>query len=211
MQGVRKYLIMLAAAACLTAPALAQQADYAPLSVGTRLTLTIAEPGYGIETYDTEVFATGADFMITREADPATHGDPVTYYVEFSGFFLLGCDEPLPTPDQRARLRALWPLSEGGEAAFTGAFSGRVVVGAPTTAPTPGGGTADAHAVVVRYDYEDEPFQENIMLAEGVSTPTLVVTGTGSMTSLTTINRPENPVELSPVDDSVLQNCASLF
>lgn len=211
MQLLRKSLLMLAVAGSLAAPALAQQADYAPLPVGTRLTLSIAEPGYGIETYNTEVYATGADFMITREADPATHGDPGSYYVEFSGFFLLGCNEPLPSPDERAQLRALWPLNEGGEAGFAGEFSGRVAVGAPTTTPTPGGGAANAHAVVVRYDYEDEPFQENIMMAEGVSTPTLVVTSTGSITSLTTIYRPENPVELSPVDDSVLQNCASLF
>lgn len=202
---------LLIAASGLTAPAHAQYADYVPLPVGTQFTVSVAEPGYGIETFESEVIATGPDFMISREVDPATHDDPASYYVEFSGFFLLGCEEALPSEEQRAQLRALWPLREGGMAEISGPFSGRVSVGARTSAQLPGGERGEAHAVVVGYDYEDEPFQESIMLADGLPTPTLVIAGTGSITSLATLNLPENPVELSPVDNSVLQNCASLF
>lgn len=204
---IRLPVLATAAALALTAPA-AAQAGYMPPERGSVYATATVDPT-GSFAYDTLIVAVGEDFVISRDVD-AEIDDPTAYYVEFSGFFLLGCDEELPDAANRSAMQALWPLTAGEGADLTFAPGARVRILAERDGALPDGTSAPGYAVTVRYGGEDS-FDENLLLLDGLSMPVLVTSPGASVSTLTAIVPPDPQQKVSLPGDSTLQNCASLF
>lgn len=204
---IRWLVSTVASMACLVLPAIAQT-GYAPPEVGSVLRTTTLDES-GPSTYSALVVAAGEDFILTRDLDEAVD-EPTAYYAEFAGLLLMYCEEDLPSVADRAALMSLWPLKAGADVELQFVPGARVSILAEREGRLPTGETAPGHVAVVDYGGDDS-FEENLLMLEGLSTPTMITSSGRSATTLTAIESAAPTVEISLPDDTTLQNCASLF
>ncbi|MAP94694.1 MAG: hypothetical protein CMK07_07055 [Ponticaulis sp.] len=213
-----KPAILALTLATFASPVLAQRGAYTPPAPGTALNLTFqsaeefSEDSRGRDV----VVATGEDFAIHRYESFAgltdIVPDDVYYYVEFTPLAYVGCDEDMPSAEDRERAATIWPLSLGKTAGFK--FQDE-----RWTYSVIGEGkymlAGEAHDVwIVENKLLGDTTGENteeLILLKSPSTYIDLRYGYGDREKGINITFPETAYVLSDEERNKLQNCAALL
>lgn len=161
-----------------------------------------------VERFQEQVLAQGDGFKLYKMHDDYLIGEPSDYYALFSGIFYAGCDQELPTAEERARIKELYPLETGKSVEIGSPDLIKIEVEAATEMFLMGQ-TWPAHKIKIDYQGEDAS-QENITVLDQVPLTVRVDWEEDSQDTLVLVTSP-TPQSPAPLDPDLIANCASLL
>ncbi|MEM9668106.1 MAG: hypothetical protein AAF950_04200 [Pseudomonadota bacterium] len=168
----------------------------------------MTETAEGRTTRVSEIVASGSDFAIHLYDLGWDVDDPSSYFAEFSGLHIASCSSAMPTGEERARLRAFWPLVSGQSIDLNDVDESTYVVGdreRHTVSQVNG-----EHPAQLVTAYVGE-VRTDMTVSLALRTPVSVTLQDGTDEHAIEIFNPRMVRQASEVDRSVLGNCASLL
>ena len=178
-----------------------------PFGPGSTIHWVSASDGNSDRFYE-RMIAEQGDLQIFQTVSDWPAGDASDFFALFSGVYFVSCDQDMPSAEERAKIAALWPLTEG---AVVDVSTGD---GATFEVKTPlefflMGKWFPAHVVGGKY-HGDEESEEDLVILDDVPITVRIDWEDGGRDTATLITRP--PAVAAPLEDSgLIGNCATLL
>lgn len=178
-----------------------------PMGPGSKVFWTSAYDGGSDRFYET-LIAQGEDFEIFRNDGEWSEGGTSDHFAVFSGIYFSACDMEMPTDDERAKIAALWPLTEGASVELSSGDGATFEIGAQRDFFLMGK-TWPAHDITGKY-FGDEPSEEGLIVLDDMPLTVAIRWQEGGVDTATLVTAPMS-VASSPIDTDLIGNCASLL
>lgn len=178
-----------------------------PLGPGSELYWTSAYEGSS-DRFKEQLIAENGDVQIFRTDNEYSEGEPSDYFALFSGIYYTTCDLDMPTAEERAAVKALWPLTSGGVAEIKTGDGAKIEIGAPTEYYLMGR-SRPAHFVTGTY-YGEEESSETLIVLDDVKLTVSIKWQDEGKDSAMLVTKP-NAVASTMANTDLIGNCADLL
>ncbi len=199
-----RRLALLLAAAMLVVSNLSAGADP---EIGDGSVLYWSSNSGGMaELYQDMVLHRGEDFILYRNMEFDGDLGAGNYYVEFSGLLYMGCEDAMPSAQERASLMEMWPLATGATLRIEDSSVAEFTIGEPTQYFLMGR-YWPAHLVEVGY----EESTETLIVADGLKAPVRIDWDEASRDSLLLVTAPRERADAADLNSLDMGTCAALL
>lgn len=161
-----------------------------------------------VDRFNERILVQGDGFELYETHDQYASGEPSDYYALFSGIYYTGCDEDMPTAEERALVKTLYPLAVGKSVEIGATNPTKIEIEAATEIFLMGQ-TWPAHKIKIEYQ-GDDPSEETVIVLDHVPLTARIDWDDDSKDTLLLVTSPK-PQSLAELDLDLIGTCASLL